>query len=104
MVESRTRPEKIHVRLLPLGPDRVRRHSARADFPCTDIIRMETNCKGLKLLCFRRRATRKNRCGLIRYFFTKPHCFRKSLMIDKRIPDHDNRLARTAMKMSPKHL
>lgn len=27
------RPGKIHLRLLPFGPDRVRRDSARADFP-----------------------------------------------------------------------
>lgn len=26
-------PEKIHLRLLPFGSDRVRRNSARADFP-----------------------------------------------------------------------
>jgi len=36
-VEDRTRPGRIHVRLLPFGPDRVRRVSARADLPGIDL-------------------------------------------------------------------
>ena len=44
-VESRTRPEKIHLRLLPFGPDRVRRDFARADFPIAVIDIFEIDFK-----------------------------------------------------------